>query len=708
MWLLVLLTLFVFATQINFVFATEIYSNLSGSPLWIRIYAPEEVYIGNTYTIDAGVNVRGGSNCMDCVVELELQEDGTIIPPDSSNQRNPDGNWSSNWTLVRDEVALHRYVVTVRYSSESLFFDYSAAYTFFINITDPNAPEYPPPEGPACYEDSDCGFTTRNYYCDGYFLVTETTNWFCGDPGTNDSYCYSEITSSSITCEFGCENGACLPEFLGDPINQTGDPEPSPQDDDDGDGVADTGDACPNTPEGSVIVITNDPSFQGCTCEQIDALINNNPCIDYTCAGNQFNIDYRSTSRNVCPVDYCESNNLYNYRSNPLCFNNIEQSCTYEVIENYEDCIDDGVINEPVSDPVDVVDYPTMGELGESVLYSVPPLEGIPGVRHVTVTGGDFYFWRPQGVELDEEFKVISTMVLSEDPIYDFDTTFNTTAWLYLNGETVYGTSFNGETVNAVTGETDENSVLFYTQQWVFPAGDVGSNDFRISFQYQMVDEDPTIYEEDFVVEVVTEEPLSERELEEGAEGVIGRRLEFVDGTYVRRLTPLEKEIIAEIFRKMVEKGLRDEVDLEEEFRKIEEANNNADIRKERVVGNGKTSYNILVNPTMGVTLRDVTIFEVIPKEIAQNIDEINFNIQPIIIEDDPLIMWHFEEISERVDLSYDVDREVQVNGNTVLTAEEVVRGTPLWRGLIPLLLIPIIIVGYVYFSKYARRGSKD
>ncbi len=53
---------------------------------------------------------------------------------------------------------------------------------------------------------------------------------------------------------------------------------------------------------------------------------------------------------------------------------------------------------------------------------------------------------------------------------------------------------------------------------------------------------------------------------------------------------------------------------------------------------------------------KETKIYEYIPKEVAQKASEIEFSIQPQIIEDDPFVLWKVEpSISESVQLSYSV-----------------------------------------------------
>ena len=100
-----------------------------------------------------------------------------------------------------------------------------------------------------------------------------------------------------------------------------------------------------------------------------------------------------------------------------------------------------------------------------------------------------------------------------------------------------------------------------------------------------------------------------------------------------------------------------------------------------------------------------IEIVEVIPKEIALSASELSFNIQPIILEDDPIVMWQLQDIEETVELTYSIDKEVEVTGNTIALAEEVekevIENEPsFWETIRPLLFIPLAIIAVIYIGK--------
>jgi len=117
--------------------------------------------------------------------------------------------------------------------------------------------------------------------------------------------------------------------------------------------------------------------------------------------------------------------------------------------------------------------------------------------------------------------------------------------------------------------------------------------------------------------------------------------------------------------------------------------------------------------------VKDVYIYEYIPKCMANSTDDIIFNVQPTILESDPLIVWYFPELSENeeVELSYEVKGRVEhtsttvavVNGTqTVLQGDCAPECVPTaarreYWAFMPLLLIPVIVFLYVFFYRYRR-----
>ncbi len=106
--------------------------------------------------------------------------------------------------------------------------------------------------------------------------------------------------------------------------------------------------------------------------------------------------------------------------------------------------------------------------------------------------------------------------------------------------------------------------------------------------------------------------------------------------------------------------------------------------------------------------LLDLKIIETIPKDFAFHIDELFFSVDPIILEEDPVVMWHLEGIeNERIE--YSVQGNASLTGNTILVSsvvdEKDEESNSIPTGvLLPLLLIPLIAAIIIFFSKYAPK----
>ncbi|MFC1698173.1 hypothetical protein ACFL1H_07570 [Nanoarchaeota archaeon] len=138
---------------------------------------------------------------------------------------------------------------------------------------------------------------------------------------------------------------------------------------------------------------------------------------------------------------------------------------------------------------------------------------------------------------------------------------------------------------------------------------------------------------------------------------------------------------------------------------------------------NNKTRVNIEITPEEPLT--DLIIIEYIPKELVESADQ----IRPInlpegatftILEDDPLMMWHFKQVDTKVNLEYEIEIEVDVETieqtKTILLAEEAVerykKSKSIWtiikNNIIPILLIPVVAFILLFLSRFIPHGKKE
>ncbi|MBN2457702.1 hypothetical protein JXB31_01065 [Candidatus Woesearchaeota archaeon] len=144
----------------------------------------------------------------------------------------------------------------------------------------------------------------------------------------------------------------------------------------------------------------------------------------------------------------------------------------------------------------------------------------------------------------------------------------------------------------------------------------------------------------------------------------------------------------------------------------------NTDVRKKaRIIGvmdndthltRNITEVTIQIRPKN--TIYNLSIYEEIPKSVAADITELDFDIEPEVLNPDPLIVWHFAKIDKPIDLNYRVDEEVEIetleNINTVIIADEV-RESRL-KSYLPLLIIPFIIVLVVVFARFGPKQKAN
>ena len=166
-----------------------------------------------------------------------------------------------------------------------------------------------------------------------------------------------------------------------------------------------------------------------------------------------------------------------------------------------------------------------------------------------------------------------------------------------------------------------------------------------------------------------------------------------------------------EIVDKVNELGIR-EITKEQYLEEIELGKNllvtkNIDfIRKD--VGNSSdiiSVWTIKIEPKEGVkSAKNVYVFEDVPKKGAYTDDEI-IGAEPkfTVLRRDPLIMWHFEEVDEPVEITFETDNVGITGAATAITAEEIERAS-IWQVVLPVLLIPIIGFVLIYFSKYKKK----
>ncbi|MFC1723828.1 putative metal-binding motif-containing protein, partial [Nanoarchaeota archaeon] len=127
-------------------------------------------------------------------------------------------------------------------------------------------------------------------------------------------------------------------------------------------------------------------------------------------------------------------------------------------------------------------------------------------------------------------------------------------------------------------------------------------------------------------------------------------------------------------------------------------------VEKSSVVKDGKTELKLVVKVLKPMT--DVTIYEWIPKTVAQKAEDIEFEIEPKVIVEDPLIAWHFKELQGEKELKYRVKgekKDVHKETKTVALSYNPDK-TPWYYILLPVLIIPVVGFMFVILLQLSRK----
>jgi hypothetical protein len=128
------------------------------------------------------------------------------------------------------------------------------------------------------------------------------------------------------------------------------------------------------------------------------------------------------------------------------------------------------------------------------------------------------------------------------------------------------------------------------------------------------------------------------------------------------------------------------------------------------------TKITLKVNPKK--QLKDLSLYEKIPKCLAKHIDDIEMDEEQRqiikILNPDPLVMWQFDEMASEKEFSYEVKGVLSEDCKKQLAAIGIadelgidIGGTSLFKILLPLLIIPLVGGLLLYVEKFAPRGKK-
>ena len=442
--------------------------------------------------------------------------------------------------------------------------------------------------------------------------------------------------------------------------------------DTDDDGILDSRDACPGTPDDATVVDpANNLEYAGCTCDQVEEHVDtDNECISFYCHGRVLEIRDAPYGGPVtdCPEDRCDGYDYYDYP--PDGFSTCEDgevvpySCEPDVIRNSSVCGYTGNQSANRTPTNETGGTPLPSLVGETQTFRV---------TDATVT-----YAHPPNITRDEEAVFQVLFVLEGDDRKELD------ADLLQVGEAL-------PKEDAYCGE--EEDVLFCTASWQLRTGRVGEQSANLTFTYDTGGE--TVQDSLPVTFTVRERPFAPTPADAPVVGADG-------------LTPREEILVKDIHDELSAQDLTD-IDKDSFLALVGETWRHARTSKTRTYDavSNRTAFTITITPKPGTTLRNLTVIEYIPKELAESTDDLVFSEEPVVVRDDPLIMWHFSSVDERVDLSYEAPGEAEVTGNTVSVARDAQEDRSVWYVVLPLLLIPFIallLIGLPRVLKHRKR----
>ncbi len=451
--------------------------------------------------------------------------------------------------------------------------------------------------------------------------------------------------------------------------------------DSDGDGIVDSADVCPDTPTNAVIVNPVDNvDYAGCTCDQIKDLLNftpGNPCVKFFCFRDKLLLELNSFRGNFtdCPDDYCDGFTLYDFPPDgySYCQNLtlVPHSCEPSVVPDSPLC---GFVhgnNSNVSNNSLVIpdDY---------VFDSIPIPEGASAYY---LSGATLYLDYPEVVLLHSHNSVSAVMVFSGSGRRKAVLSLLSPSGFVINESLV----FCGE---------DLNESVFCYSSWDLPSLIPGLNNFSLLINYSYLGS--SLFDS-LPVLIFARDPLDDVIVR--SHSLIGSDNDF---------SSFDDSLLSLVLSNLSANGFSVD-DISSLKSKVRLVYDNAVVEKSHFVNrDGSTSFFISIIPNDDLVLTNLSLVELIPKSVALNSSLINFSLPPYrVLRDDPLIMWHFDYVHERIDLSYRVDKELvgsEASSASIVFADSVSEYySPFFITLL-MILIPLLVVVFIAFKLFSRK----
>ena len=111
----------------------------------------------------------------------------------------------------------------------------------------------------------------------------------------------------------------------------------------------------------------------------------------------------------------------------------------------------------------------------------------------------------------------------------------------------------------------------------------------------------------------------------------------------------------------------------------------------------------VTINIKPSIQGEEVSVYNLIPKYIVEHVNDMTLTEEFKVLDNDPLMMWHFGDVEE---ITYDVNEkltEEQLEEIKTIAVTEQLPEKSAFFYFIPLLLIPIIVGAIVYFGRFKK-----
>jgi hypothetical protein len=122
------------------------------------------------------------------------------------------------------------------------------------------------------------------------------------------------------------------------------------------------------------------------------------------------------------------------------------------------------------------------------------------------------------------------------------------------------------------------------------------------------------------------------------------------------------------------------------------------------------TGIKITITPkTPGV---DLTLYNLIPKYIVEHVNELVLEDDFTIVDPDPIMMWQFANVQKPKTLEYHVEKKLKIEEieeiKAITISENAGEQKAISYFLLPVLLIPIVMFGFIFFSRYQHHHKEE